>query len=180
MTSEDERPVRGFLPPHAPGASAPRRWDVEDPEAAAGPPPAPIAAVPVQPPQPSQPPAAAGWAPPTAAPRYAPASGAPRNPGAVASLVLGIVSVGAVVLTVGVFAVLTLPTAIAAWVMGRRAVRAADREGLGQRSQAQAGFVLGIVGVVLSVLAIVVWIALLSDDAFVRELERELDRQRGS
>jgi len=178
MTAEDEHPVRGFLPPRAPGAAPPRRWDVEDPETAAARAaaqrPAEIAATPVQAP----PPATAGWAPPTSAPRYA--EPAPRNPGAVASLVLGILAVAGVIVSVGIFAPLTLALAVAAWVVGRRAVQRADREGAPQRGTAHAGYVLGILGAVLSALAVVVWILLLSDDAFVRELEREIERQRRS
>ncbi len=174
-----ETPVHGFLPPHAPGAQPPRRWDVGAPGAAAAAgAQAPIAAVEVQPPAPPPSTApAAGWAPPAAAPRYVESAG-PRNQGAVASLVLGILAVGGVVVTVGIFALLTLPTAVAAWVMGRRATQRADREGAGQRGTAQAGFVLGVLGVVLSVIAIAVWAVLLSDDSFVRELEREIERQR--
>jgi len=178
MTPEDEHPVRGFLPPRAPGAAPPRRWDVEDPETAAAQaaarPPDRIAATTVQAPSP----APGGWAPPTAPPRYA--EPAPRNPGAVASLVLGILAVGGVIISVGIFAPLTLAAAVAAWVVGRRAVQRADREGAPQRGSAHAGYVLGILGVVLSALAVVVWILLLTDDAFVRELEREIERQRQS
>ncbi len=181
--SPPEEPVRGFLPPHAPGGEPARRWDLEDAEASArAARAAPVAAVPVQPPQPPAPPPATaqGWAPPASAPRYVDPGAPPRNPGAVAALVLGILAVGGVIITVGIFAPLTLGMAIAAWVLGRRATLRADREGLGQRGTAHAGFVLGVVGVVLSVLAIALWAVLLTDESFVRDLEREIERQSES
>ena len=113
------------------------------PENPYGPPPGP----PYQQPQPSgypQPPYG-GYLPPS----YTPA---PPNEGlAVASMVVGIVSI---VLSCGYgIGLLGSPVAL---VMGRVSMKRIDRSQgqLGGRGMAQAGFILGIIGTVLLVLAI--------------------------
>jgi hypothetical protein len=97
-----------------------------------------------------------GWAPPTPheggpdfAPPAAPGAGAPapRTPGkATAALVLGIV---------GIF-ICPIVCSVLAIIFGQQAKREIDADpDLGGRGVAQAGFILGIVGLVLMVPAII-------------------------
>jgi hypothetical protein len=80
------------------------------------------------------------------------------HPQATTVLVLGIVG-----LVGGVFFGLPFVVSPVAWVMGRRALREIDASGgaLGGRSNAQAGYVLGIIGTVLLALAVVALILIL-------------------
>ena len=124
-----------WLPPSAPGAQAPRRWDEERVEVPS-PPPTPTT-VPGQP--------------------VAPAPAQPSNGQAVAALVLGICGLVFLVMAIGLLAPLSLPCSILAWVFGVKGRRLADRGLAGQRGLAQAGFVMGVVGTVLGVLALIAW-----------------------
>jgi len=80
---------------------------------------------------------------------------------AVASLVLGIIAL-ATLLTAGVwFGCLPLPLilGILAWIFGKNAMNAIDA-GIGnpnERGMAVAGYVMGIIAVILSVLGICIW-----------------------
>ncbi|WP_299049822.1 DUF4190 domain-containing protein [uncultured Nocardioides sp.] len=73
----------------------------------------------------------------------------PKHPSATTAMVLGIVALGG-----GLMCGLPLVVAPWAWVTGGRAVREIDASGgtLGGRGDAQAGYVMGIVGTVLLVL----------------------------
>ncbi|NRQ49656.1 hypothetical protein [Aeromicrobium stalagmiti] len=112
------------------------------------------------PPQPgSYPP---GYPPPPGYgyPAYGPQ--APKHPQATTAMVLGIVGVGGGMLCYG----LPLLVAPFAWFQGRRAMRDIDASQgqLSGRSEAKAGFVLGIIGTVLLtlVLAVITLIVVLS------------------
>ncbi|GIV05210.1 MAG: hypothetical protein KatS3mg016_0785 [Fimbriimonadales bacterium] len=87
------------------------------------------------------------------------------NTSAVASLVLGIVSL-VTLLSVGLFwGCLPLPLVlgIIAWVLGKNAIAQVDA-GLGspsERGMATAGYVMGIIAVALSVLGLCCWSGIL-------------------
>ena len=92
-------------------------------------------------------------------PDPAPAS----NADAIAALTLGVVGVTSLVLSFGLLVPLSLPCSILAWVFGLRGKdRSALRETLEGRSQAQAGLVLGMVGVALGALALIAWATMVS------------------
>jgi hypothetical protein len=165
---QDSRPR--WLRPQAPGGKAPAHWDRNLPtapseHATAQPPPA------AAPPPPTAPTAVAhgGYAPPGQAPpsapyppmpppAYAPAS----NDQATAGLILGIVGLSVVVLGAGIFFFVSLPCSILAWVFGARAKARLERgETLAGGTQAQAAFVLGIIGVALAALGVLVWVVLI-------------------
>ena len=97
------------------------------------------------------------------------APGPPANDRAVLALVLGIGGLVAFFgARLGLIFVLNLPPSIAAWVVGVQARRRVDRGETDQhRAVAQAGLVMGVVGTVLGVLAIVGWTLALtmSEDA---------------
>ena len=99
-----------------------------------------------------------------------------RNGLAIAALVCAISSLALLVLSLGLSFALSLPLAGVAWVCAARA-RADVRPG-----QRRAGLVLAVVAVALSVLAAVVWIALVAAGVSVQDLQdnlqRELERQR--
>ena len=149
----------GWLPPRAPGAGPPPRFDT-----------------PYEPPAPREP-TGPTFAPPAAAKR------GQRNGAAVWALVLGIVGLTLLVLSLGSLFVLTLPCSIASWVLARRAHgkiaqgRTAHGDG-----QATAALWLGRIGVIAGVAAMVVFFALLASgfdfEQFRDDLERELDRRR--
>jgi hypothetical protein len=148
-----------WLPPQAPGGEPPPRFEPS----------------PARQPEVPRPPAAA---PPLSdRPAFVKAGGE-TNGLAVTSLVLGIVGVGLLVITFGLFFVVTLPCSIAAWICGAQARTRID---LGEqktgRAQAQAGYVLGILGVALGVLAAVTWIALIASGLDLEELRRDIERQ---
>lgn len=85
----------------------------------------------------------------------------PETPGsATASLVLGILSL----VMCGLF------TGVPAMITGRRAMREIDASGgrLGGRGLAQAGFITGLVGTLLTTLALVFVVALLAIGAAVQ------------
>jgi hypothetical protein len=97
-----------------------------------------------------------------------------------ASLVLGIAGLVTFVYPAGfglVF-VINLPCSVLAWVFGVQAMRADDPGSAArQRSRAQAGKVIGIVGVILGVLAIVAWgLAIGLDDELRHRLIHELEK----
>jgi hypothetical protein len=102
-----------------------------------------------QPPHGQQPPGGfASYPPPYAPPVQGGYGQQPENhPNATTALVLGIVGI--------ICCSLTAPFA---WVMGKKAMDEIDASGgrIGGRGSAQAGYVLGIVGTILLVLAIVV------------------------
>jgi hypothetical protein len=81
----------------------------------------------------------------------------PSNAGATGSCVLGITSLVAVLCTFGVLSWLTLPASITAWALGRRARRRGTPSGF-----ARAGEVTGIIGTVISLLALMAWAMLVS------------------
>jgi hypothetical protein len=163
----DERATGGWLPPRAPGSEPPQRYESE-PEWT---PPQPADDAPAAP--------AVMWTPRTgASPGSAFARATPaRNGLALTSLVLGILGAALTVLTFGLGFVFALPCSIAAWICG---AQARNRINLGEtavgRGQAQAGYLLGVVGVVLGVLAAAGWITFLATGGSFDDLREDLER----
>jgi hypothetical protein len=160
-----------WLPPQAPGGRPAPRFDVEPPPRFA-------------PPQAPQPPApAAAPAQPAPHSTFVKPQSAPANGLAIAALVLSISSLLLLVLSIGVSFTFSLPLSAAAWVCAIKAKRALrDGRAHSGEGQAQAGLILAMVGVALSVAAMIVWIALIASGFSIEDLreslQRELDRQR--
>jgi hypothetical protein len=150
----------GWLPPTAPGAKPPPRFDA-----------------PAQ--EPPRPPTANR---PTFV-RPAPAAPGERNGAAVWAVALGITGLVGLVVSLGSLFLFTLPCSIAAWILAGRARKriasGATRQGEGQ---ATAALWLGRIGVIAGVAAMVVFIVLVASgfdfEQFRDDLERELDRRR--
>lgn len=168
----DPPPPSGeWLPPQAPGSRPPPRFEPE-PQPRFAPPAAPPLAAPRQP-----------AAPPVfVKPQTGPAGGL-----AIAALILSVSSLLFLVLSLGLSFALSLPLSAAAWVCAARdkaAIRAGRAEG--GAGHARLGLVLAMVGVALSVAAMVVWIGLIAAGFSLEELQRNLElelerqRQRGS
>jgi uncharacterized membrane protein len=166
----DEPEIRGWLPPQAPGGQAPPRFE-----------PAP--------PEPPPPPPASSWQPPSAEPQPPAAeprqwepvlvpSARPESQGlAIGSIVLGVLSVGLLLMSLGTSFLFSMPMSGAAWAFGARARQRAPEGG-----PAQAAVVIGMVGVGLAAAAAVIWIVLFSAGFSLEDLrdylERKLEQQR--
>jgi hypothetical protein len=172
---------RGWLPPNAPGAQPPPRFD----------------AVPPPPPAPAPAPPGPDWSPPGADRRVQagapPAPGrptftreqapGPRNTTAAWALGLGIAGLALLLVSFGTLFLITLPCSIAALMLGRKAQAMAERgEIAAGQGQVTAALWLGRIGVIAGVTALVVFIALVASgfdfEQFRDDLQRELDKQR--
>lgn len=112
-------------------------------------------------------------------PTFVQPSAEQHNGQAIAALVLGIFGLVVLVLSIGLLFIFALPCSVAAWIVGVRARRRADRGEAGQRGLAQAGMILGLVGTALGAIALVGWTLLFALGSDVLEdLEDELDQQR--
>jgi hypothetical protein len=168
-------PGRQYLPPQPSG-----------PEPELGGRPAPAA-----PPAPP-PPAYGGWQPPAQAPPpgwqqppppawgYPPQTPQPDNGPAVAGFVLSLVSLGLLVISFGVSSVVSLACAIFGLVYSRKGKRKVETgETTKNAGIANAGWIISIVSLVLSILATLIYIALVialaTDDEFRRDFENEFD-----
>jgi hypothetical protein len=156
---DEPEPVE-WLPPQARGAAPPPQFAPTAVDPAWPPPAAPVPAVPAP----------------------APARPGRGNPSARWSLIAGI---GGLVLFVfpsgfGLVFIFNLPCSIMAWVLGREGRRRADAgEGPEHGGRAQAGMVLGIIGVVLGVAAIVAWaIAIATSEELRHQLSRAFEQGR--
>ena len=146
--------AEGWLPPRAPGAHPPPRFDTPAQE----PPPAPE-------------------------PRFVPAPPGERNRAAVWALTLGITGLVGLLISFGALFLFTLPCSIAAWILGARARRliagGVTTQGEGQ---ATAALWLGRIGVIVGVAAMVAFIVLIASGVDLEQLrddlQRELDRRR--
>ena len=102
----------------------------------------------------------------------------PGNGAATTALVLGIVGMLLVVFTAGAGFLFSIPTSIAAWILG---VHGRRRVASGQTATgdgiAHAGMILGIAGVVLGIVGMIVWIVLIASGLDLEELRRDLERQ---
>jgi hypothetical protein len=168
---------REFLPPEpagpepelgdAPGAQPQQQaWA---PPAAASPPPQQQAGWQQQPPPPQQPPPGwgpqPGWQPPPPGWQpwgYSPAAPEPDNGAAVAGFVTSLVSAALLAMSFGFLGVITLiasPFGIYFSRKGKQAI--AEGKTHKHANLAQAGFVIGIIVVVLSLLAVIGLVALL-------------------
>jgi hypothetical protein len=175
-----------WLPPQAPGAEPPRRWESlpdvpEAPFAAPAPAPQPAAPAPGPPADlwrgdvPPAPPGPGGYGASAVIARPA------GNGAAVASLILGIA--GLVLFFAsgfGLFFILNLPCSILAWIFGAQAKRKLDRGQTNERrGMAQAGLALGVVGTVIGGLAIIGWaIGFLASEELRDEFRRAWDEQQ--
>jgi hypothetical protein len=154
---------QGFLPPEPPGP---------EPELGGRPaPPPPPEPPPQQQPPPPQtygyPPPPPGYGPAPGQPYpgwgYAPQPQVPDNGQAVAGFILSLVSVGLLVISAGLSSIVSIGCAIAGIVCSRNGKRKVDAgETPKHRSLAQAGFIIGWVGLALSVLATLAWIAVIA------------------
>ena len=127
---------------------------------------------------PQQAPSRAAWQPPP--PGWQPQPQPPDNNPAVAGFVLALTAIGLLVLSAGLSSIFSVGCACFAIfysLRGRRRVH----EGLTpkHRGLAQAGFIVGIVGLVLALIATALWIALLTSDEFWDDLDREFDDEDG-
>jgi hypothetical protein len=163
----DESEIRGWLPPRAPGGQAPPHFEPAPPE---------------------PPPASPGWQPPSAEPQppaeqrtWEPMlvpSARPEGQGlAIGAIVLGVLSVGLLLMSLGTSFLFSMPMSGAAWAFGARARQRSPETG-----PAQAAVVIGMVGVGLAAAAAVIWIVLFSAGFTLEDLrdwlERKLDEQR--
>jgi hypothetical protein len=183
---DEER--REFLPPQAPGpepelGSAPPPPPGPAPQQPYQPPPQPYPQ-PQQPPQASPPPPgypAYGWQQPPPGWGYPPPVPAqPDNTAAVTGFVLSLVSAGLLFLSGGLSSIISVGCSIAAIVLSRKGKAKVERgETQKHHGLAQAGFIIGIVGLVLAVLATVIWalviVALITDDEFRRDFQNDFD-----
>jgi hypothetical protein len=153
----------GWLPPSAPGAGPPPRFDVQPEQ------PAPVR------PEPT-----------SAAPTFVRAGAGgrdERNRAAVWAVVLGTSALVLLVLSLGSLFMLTLPCSVAAWVLAGRARKQVESGATARgEGQAAAALWLGRIGVIAGVAAMVVFVALVASgfdfEEFRDDLERELDRRR--
>ena len=124
-------------------------------------------------------------------PQWAPApaqAGADNGP-AVLGFCLSISSIGLLLISGGLSTLLSVGLAIPGMLQSRKGTRRV-RDGLTTRNEglAKAGWVIGIVGLVLSVLATIFWVVIAVlvatneevRDEFERELDRELDEYERS
>jgi hypothetical protein len=99
--------------------------------------------------------------------------------------VLGIVSLALLLLSAGFSTIISLGCAIPAIFLGRKGRRMVDEgQTRKHRGLAQAGFIMGIVGTALSVLATVFWVLIivLSEDfqeGFDEGFDQSLDQSSG-
>jgi hypothetical protein len=189
--ADEEREPGGWLPPVPPG---PAPGVFTPPQPSPGvfapppgqpqpgqpppPPPPPAAAPPYQPypPQPPYPvyPQQPGWQQYPS--HWFAQTGEPGNGEAVTGFVLSIASVGLLVMSAGLSTILSLGLGIAGAIVGRKGRQKVDAgETRQHRGLGQAGFVIGIVGSVLSLLATLVWIlvfvAAAEDENFLEDSE---------
>jgi hypothetical protein len=162
--------AEGWLPPTAPGAKPPPRFDApqEHPE-------------PPEPPAQPQPQSEPGR-PTFVRPGTAAAMG-PPNRHAVWAIWLGITGVALVVLSLGSLFPVTVPLSAAALVLARKARRQIESGATLQgEGQATAALWLGRIGLIAGVAAFVIFIVLLASgvdfEQLRDDLQRELDEQR--
>lgn len=126
---------------------------------------------PAQPGQQPPPQGAYYYAPPgheqppgTYRPVYFPQSSAsPSNNSAVASIIVACTSIGVLVLTAGILAPLTLIASAVATFLGHKGKSDVDKGKTPvQRDLAVGGFWTGIGGIVLSILALIAWVAIVA------------------
>jgi hypothetical protein len=156
--------AEGWLPPSAPGAKPPPRFDEPRPE-------------PPSPPPREPPPSGPTFV------RPSPPARAERNGAAIWAMVLGITGLALVVLSLGSLFVVTLPLSIGAWALARKAQRRIESgETTHGDGQATAALWLGRIGVIAGVAALVIFIALIASGVDLEQLrddlERELDERR--
>jgi hypothetical protein len=103
-----------------------------------------------------------------------PAAGQRQNGRATAALAFGAGGLGLLFFSAGTLFFLTVPASITGWILGRQAKR---RE-IG-RDQANVAVTIGVVGVILGVIAAVVWILLfvLGDVSSTGEVQSSRDDQ---
>jgi hypothetical protein len=104
----------------------------------------------------------------------------PDNGPAIAGFVLSLVAGALLVFSGGLSTVVSIGCAIAGIVLGRKGKRKVDAgETSKNRGLAQAGFIVGIVSLVLSLIATAVWVLILilalTDDEFQQDLEDEFE-----
>ena len=158
--------AEGWLPPTAPGAKPPPRFDAP--------------AEPPEPPEPAQAPQ-----PPGGPTFVKPGAAAPGRGNRTAgwAMALGITGLALLVLSLGSLFLLTLPLSVASWLLAGRARAQIESGATAQgEGQATAALWLGRIGVIAGVAAFVVFIALLASgvdfEQLRDDLERELDEQR--
>jgi hypothetical protein len=156
---------RQFLPPQPAGP---------EPELGARP------APPAPPPQP--PPTYGGWQAPQPPPGWTqpPPAAQPDNGPAVAGFVLSLVSGGLLIISFGLSSIISVACAIFGLVYSRKGKRKVEAgETTKNAGLANAGWIISIVSLVLSVLATLMYIALVialaTDDEFRRDFENEFD-----
>jgi hypothetical protein len=160
--------AEGWLPPTAPGAKPPPRFDAPQEQYA--------------PPEPAQPqPQQSG--PTFVRPSQGAAVAGKGNRAALWGIWLGITGVALLLLSLGTLFPVTLPLSVAAWVLARRARAQLDSGATTQgEGQATAALWLGRIGVIAGVAAFVVFLVLIASGVDLEQLrddlERELDERR--
>jgi hypothetical protein len=117
------------------------------------------------------------WPPPSVWTPYAAPDTGPGNGQAIAAFVLSLSGLALLLLSAGLLFVISIPCAVLAMVFGRKGKRRVDSgETAKHRGLAQAGWVIGIVTLVLSLLSATGWIlAIATDPGFFDDLEQEPD-----
>lgn len=190
------RAVQGQPPPEGSGEG--ERWLPPQPAGPApgaghgAPQPPPVGTPPAQSPPPAQPgtpPSPGGWpqqpgAPgpgqvqPGYPPWYAPPQ--PGNGDAIAGFVLGVVSLGLLLISFGLSTILSLGLSIGAIFLGRKGRQRVDRgETQKHRGFAQAGFITGLIGVPLSIAATAGWVLVFLSEDFQRGFEEGFEESNG-
>jgi hypothetical protein len=110
--------------------------------------------------------------PPAPPPGYSPAAhyaqapvapAGPPNASATAALALGITALALLVTSTGLLVPISLPCAILAWMYGSKGLRRVRSGETDQgEGQAKAGRICGIVGIGLSALALLFWLAIIA------------------
>jgi hypothetical protein len=151
----DEPTASGWLPPRAPGAEPPPRYEAAPPE-----------------PEPEAEPER------EARPAFVPARPPDTNGLATTSLVLGLVGLLLLLPSGGL---LSLPCSFYAWRTGVQARRrVAEGVTTAGEGTAQAGRILGIVGVVAGLIVLTTLIVLIAAGVDLEELRRDLEERSNS
>jgi hypothetical protein len=124
--------------------------------------------------QPQAPPPPHGWqAPPWG---YAPAVREPDNGPAIAGFVLSLVSGGLLLFSAGLSTLISVGCAVAGLIYSRKGKRKVEAGETSKNSGlAQAGFIISIVSLVLSILATAFWVVILVLALVDEDVQRELD-----